>query len=322
MKKPQPGEKRKRYNDFKGFLLDRFGCRVYKLQIDAGFTCPNRDGKVATGGCIYCDGRGSALRQKGTLPPVAEQIRSGKSLYRNLRGAAKFIAYFQTFTNTYAPVEKLRALYDEALAQEDVIGLSIGTRPDCVDEEILRLLQGYAGEKHVWIEYGLQSIHDRTLQVLNRGHDAATFIEAVRKTAGRGLFICTHIIVGLPGESREEMIETARAVAAQPIDGIKIHSLLALRGTEAGRLYEEGKIPLMTREEYVSTVCDILEILPPSMVIQRLTAEGYRDIYLGPDWAANKLQVLNAIDREMEKRDTYQGALWAQDQGQRNKDKG
>lgn len=259
------------------------------------------------GGCAYCDGRGSGLRQKGSLPRVAEQIAAGKALYRNLRGAAKFIAYFQTFTNTYAPVEKLRALYDEALAQPDVVGLSIGTRPDCVDDEILGLLEGYAGRSHVWVEYGLQSIHDRTLERMNRGHDAARFVEAVRRTAGRGLFICTHIILGLPGETRHEMIETAEAVAALPVDGIKVHSLLALRGTEVGRLFEEGKIELMTQEDYVSTVCDILEVLPPSMTVQRITAEGYRDIYLGPEWAQNKLKVLNAIDRELEKRDSWQG---------------
>jgi uncharacterized protein len=315
MPTPEFWKNRKRYYDFKSFLVNRFGCRVHKLQIDAGFTCPNRDGKVAWGGCAYCDGRGSNLRQKGPLPSVAEQIRSGKVLYRNLRGAAKFIAYFQTFTNTYAPTEKLKALYEEALAQEDVIGLSIGTRPDCIDEEVLRLLQGYAKTRHVWIEYGLQSIHDRTLARMNRGHDAAAFIEAVRMTAGRGIFICTHIIVGLPGETREQMLETASTLATLPVDGVKIHSLLALRGTEVGRLCEEGAIALPGKDDYVATVCDILEILPPSMVIQRLTAEGYRDICLGPDWAQNKLKVLNAIDRELEKRDTWQGARFAAPKG-------
>ena len=308
----QPGfsKSKKRYRDFKSFLVERFGCRVYKLQIDAGFTCPNRDGTLAAGGCAYCDGRGSALRLKGPLPPVEEQIRAGKALYRNLRGAAKFIAYFQTFTNTYAPVERLRAIYDEALAQPDVVGLSVGTRPDCVDDDTLRLLEGCAKRSHVWVEYGLQSIHDRTLKRINRGHDAAAFVEAVRRTAGRGLFICAHVILGLPGETRADMVETARAVAALPIDGIKVHSLLALRGTEVGRLFEEGKIELMTQEDYVSAVCDVLELLPPSVVVQRITAEGYRDIYLGPDWAQNKLKVLNAIDRELEKRDTYQGSRY------------
>jgi radical SAM protein (TIGR01212 family) len=307
MPKPDFWKNRKRYYDFKSFLVNRFGCKVHKLQIDAGFTCPNRDGKIAVGGCAYCDGRGSSLRQKGALPAVAEQVRSGKALYRNLRGAAKFMAYFQTFTNTYAPPDRLRALYDEALSQENIVGLSIGTRPDCVDEEILRLLEGYAKRTHVWVEYGLQSIHDRTLASMNRGHDAAKFVDAVRRTAGRGLFICTHIILGLPGETRADMLETARAVAALPVDGIKIHSLLALRGTQVGRLFEEGRISLLSQEDYVSTVCDILELLPPTMAIQRLTAEGYRDIYLGPDWAQNKLRVLNAIDRELEKRDTWQG---------------
>ena len=322
MTKPELWKNRKRYYDFKSFLVNRFGCRVYKLQIDAGFTCPNRDGKLAVGGCAYCDGRGSILRQQGPLPSVTEQIRSGKGLYRNLRSAAKFIAYFQTFTNTYGPVGKLKALYEEALTQEDVIGLSIGTRPDCIDDEILRLLEDYAKRSHIWIEYGLQSIHDRTLQRMNRGHDAATFFDAVKKTVGRGLFICTHIIVGLPGEKREQILETARTIATLPIDGIKIHSLLALRGTEVGRLYQEGKIALLSQEDYVATVCDILEILPPSMVVQRLMAEGYRDICLGPDWASNKLKVLNTIDRELEKRDTWQGARWVQDKGHRTEEKG
>jgi radical SAM protein (TIGR01212 family) len=309
--KPTFWNNRKRYYDLKSYWVNRFGYRVHKLPIDAGFTCPNRDGSVATGGCVYCDGRGSALRRAGTLPSVGEQIRRGQAFYRGRGKAEKFIAYFQTFTNTHAPVEKLRALYDEALAEEDVIGLSIGTRPDCIPEETLALIRSYAERRHVWLEFGLQSIRDRTLREINRGHDAAVFRDAVQRAGGGPILICVHIIVGLPGETHEDMMETARAIAGLPIDGIKIHSLLALRGTPLGERYARGEMEFMTREAYVETVCDILEVLPPEMVIQRLTADGYRDIFLGPAWAGNKLAVLNAIDCELERRDAWQGKRYS-----------
>lgn len=307
MSKPSLWNNTKRYCDLKSFWLNRFGCRVYKLQIDAGFTCPNRDGTVSRGGCIYCDGRGSRLRQVGHLPSVAEQIRRGKEYYKRNRNAGKFIAYFQTFTNTYAPLEQLKELYDEALAEEDVIGLSVGTRPDCVPDGIIDLFQDYTRERHIWLELGLQSIHDRTLRLINRGHSAAAFLEAVHRISGSDIHICTHIIVGLPGETREDILETARAIATLPIHGIKIHSLLALKGTVIGDLYEKGEITMFSRDDYVTIVCDILEILPPEMVIQRLTADGYRDIFIGPKWAVNKMEVLNAIDRELDRRNSFQG---------------
>ena len=307
MSKPSLWNNTKRYYDLKSFWLNRFGCRVCKLQIDAGFTCPNRDGTVSRGGCTYCDGRGSRLRQIGPLPSVAEQIRRGKEYYKKNRNAGKFIAYFQTFTNTYAPVEKLKELYDEAMAEEDVIGLSVGTRPDCIPSGIIDLFQDYARKKHVWLELGLQSIHDRTLRLINRGHPAAAFLDAVHRLSGSDIHICTHIIVGLPGETREDILETARAIATLPIHGIKIHALLALRGTVVGDLYEKREIIMFSRDDYVRTVSDILEILPPEMVIQRLTADGYRDIFLGPKWSVNKMEVLNAIDRELDRRNTYQG---------------
>jgi radical SAM protein (TIGR01212 family) len=295
----------KRYNDLKSYWRNLFGCNVHKLQIDAGFTCPNRDGHVATGGCIYCDGRGSKLRQRGVLPSVAEQIASGKKYYKPQ--AAKFIAYFQTFTNTYAPVIKLRALYDEALAQEDVIGLSIGTRPDCLGPDVVELLSGYAEKYHIWVELGLQSVHDKTLQFINRGHNFKQFSNAVDALAGRGLNICVHIIIGLLNERDEDVLITAKTIAAMPVNGIKIHSLLALEGTALGEIYKKGAISMITKEKYVSLVADVLEVLPREMVIQRLTADGYRDIFLAPDWALNKLDVLNSINKELERRESYQG---------------
>lgn len=311
MPKPEFWNNSKRYYDLKTFFVNTFGCTVYKLQIDAGFTCPNRDGTAGQGGCIYCDGRFSRLRQQGPLPSVTEQIKNGKEFYREKRGAQKFIAYFQTATNTYAPAEKLRALYNEALSQDDVVGISVGTRPDCVPDEVIRLFEGYARDRHVWLEYGLQSVHDRTLELINRGHDFETFRDAVERTAGRGINICVHIIVGLPGETREDIMQTARVLATLPIQGIKIHLLLALSGTPLGDLYEKGEVRMMAKDEYVAAVCDILEVLPPGMVIQRLTADGYRDIYLAPGWGTNKMAVLNAIDGELERRDSWQGKLWS-----------
>ena len=308
MAKPDFWKNNKRYYDLKSYWRNLFGRNVYKISIDAGFTCPNRDGHVAVGGCIYCDGRGSKLRQKGELPSVASQIASGKKYYS--AQASKFIAYFQTFTNTYAPVAKLQALYDEALGQEDVIGLSIGTRPDCLGPDVIELLGGYAKKYHIWVELGLQSVNDKTLQLINRGHNFQQFLDAVKALAGGSLNICVHIIIGLPGESDEDVLKTARTLAALPIHGIKIHSLLALEGTPLGEMYKNNAIQIITKEKYVSLVADVLEILSSNMVIQRLTADGYRDIFLAPDWAMNKLGVLNAINRELERRDSYQGRCY------------
>ena len=308
MAKPDFWKNSKNYYDLKSYWRNLFGCNVHKLAIDAGFTCPNRDGHVAMGGCIYCDGRGSKLRQKEELPSVADQITSGKKYYS--AQASKFIAYFQTFTNTYAPVEKLRKLFDEALAQEDVIGLSIGTRPDCLGPDVIELLGGYAKKYHIWVELGLQSVHDKTLQFINRGHNFKQFLDSVNSLAGRGLNICVHIIIGLPEESDEDVLTTAKAIAALPINGIKIHSLLALEGTALGEMYKKGSVCMITKEKYVSLVADVLEILPPKMVIQRLTADGYRDILLAPDWAMNKLEVLNSINKELERRKTFQGRYY------------
>jgi radical SAM protein (TIGR01212 family) len=238
---------------------------------------------------------------------VTEQIKKGMAYYTVHRQAGKFIAYFQTFTNTYGDLEHLKELYDEALAPPDVLGLSIGTRPDCVPAAVLDLLENYAKTHHIWLELGIQSIHDRTLTLLNRGHNRERFIEAVGRIQGRGIHLCVHIIVGLPGETRRDILETARILAGLPIQGIKIHSLLALQGTVLGNLYENGSISMISKEEYVTTVCDILEILPPEMVIQRLTADGYKDIFLGPAWAVNKMDVLNNIDGELKRRQTWQG---------------
>ena len=311
MSKPSFWQNEKPYYDLKSYWRNVFGCKVYKLQIDAGFTCPNRDGKIGYGGCTYCDGRGSRLRQQGTLPSVSEQLQLGKRHYEKLRGAHRYVAYFQTFTNTYGPLSHLKALYDEALSEEGVIGLAIGTRPDCVPDEVLELLQEYARRHHIWLEFGLQTINEQTLLSLNRGHTAAQFIDAAGGAGDRGIHICVHLIVGLPGESWDDVMETTRVLASLPIHGVKIHSLLALRGTSMGLAFAKGEIALMPLQDYVRTVCDILERLPPSVVVQRLTADGYGDIFLGPSWAVNKLGVLNAIHDEFRRRGTWQSYRYA-----------
>jgi hypothetical protein len=201
----------------------------------------------------------------------------------------------------------LQRIYDEALSNSDVIGLSIGTRPDCLAPETIELLAAYARQHHVWLELGLQSIHDKTLQRINRGHNVEQFYSTVRAISGKNINLCVHIILGLPGEDEKDILQTAEAIAALPVNGIKIHSLLALEGTALGEMYKKGEVKMITKNKYVSLVCDILEIMPPQIVIQRLTADGYRDIFLDPAWAMNKLDVLNSINQELEKRNSYQG---------------
>ncbi len=305
----------KRYNDFNSFLRRTFGCRVQKVTIDAGFTCPNRDGRVGWGGCIYCDARGSGAFGIERRRSVKAQVEIGMHRLKERYNAQKFIAYFQAFTNTYAPVEVLKKLYDEALQFDDVIGLAIGTRPDCVPEPVLQLIESYSRRYQVWVEYGLQSIHDQTLALINRGHTYADFVDAVQRTKGRGILICAHVIIGLPDESDAEIMETAKGVASLGLDAIKIHSLYVVEGTPLAKLYRRGKfyvggIPLwrtLDFDEYVELACDFLEYLPPQMIIQRLVGEGSRDTLVAPLWILQKDAILKAIDRELERRDSYQG---------------
>lgn len=300
----------KPYYDLKSYYLNNFSDRVYKVQIDAGFTCPNRDGSRGSSGCSYCDGRGSQLRQQGPLPSVTAQLEAGKKLYRRLRKATRFVAYFQTFTNTYGEIKELRRLYEEALAVEDVVGLSIGTRPDTMSPEVVSLLDEFSKEYDVWLEYGLQSMHPESLKKIGRGHTVDEFHAAVDMLSASSIKLCVHAIIGLPWESREMVWQTADFIARLPVDGVKIHSLLLLDGTP---LYEDYKLKpfsLLTRDEYVSYVAGFLERLPPEVVIQRLTAEGYRDIFIAPDWARNKLQVLQHLDRYQKEHDSYQGKTY------------
>ena len=301
----------KPYYDLKSYYRNHLGERVYKVQIDAGFTCPNRDGSRGVGGCSYCDGRGSQLRQKGPLPSVREQLEEGKRLYKRLRQATRFVAYFQTCTNTYGELSKLRQLYEEALSVDEVVGLSVGTRPDAITGEVVEMLAGFCSDYDVWIEYGLQSMHSESLERINRGHSLEEFVGAVEMLSGSGIKLCVHAIIGLPWETREMVFQTADFVAHLPIDGVKIHSLLLLKGTPLYADFLARPFSLLSRAEYVGRVAGFLERLSPEVVIQRLTAEGYRDIFVAPDWARNKLQVLQHLDRYQKEHGSYQGKMWS-----------
>jgi len=296
------------YLAFGDYLKDKYGCKVYKVTIDAGFTCPNRDGKLGTGGCIYCNNRGFSPNTRQPRSSVTEQLERGMKFLRQRYKAEKFISYFQAFTNTYAPLEKLEKLYRESLVPEDVVGLSVGTRPDCCGEEVVGLLAELARGHEVWIELGLQSIHDSTLERINRRHDFRSFTDAVERIHSRpGLKICAHVILGLPGETREMMIESAGVLSDLGIEGIKIHLLHVLKDTELERMYEQGEIEMFGFNEYVQLVADYLEKLDPGIVIQRLTADGPSDILVAPRWALEKKRTIDKIEKELLKRGSRQG---------------
>lgn len=299
----------KRYSDLNAYFRETFGCRVQKITVDAGFSCPNRDGSISSGGCIYCNERGSGTGNHSKGMSITDQLEAGKHALSRRYKAEKFIAYFQSFTNTYAPVDRLRKVYDEALAVSGIVGLSIGTRPDCVDDAVLALLENYAQSRLVWIEYGLQSVHDKTLTLINRGHDFACFEKAVQATRGRGINICAHVILGLPGETRAHMMETARRLAQMDIDGIKLHLLYVVRGTRLADMYQAGEYRCLSQAEYVGLVCDFLERLPITVVIQRLTGDPHPQELLAPEWSLKKGETLSLIRETLEKENRYQGRL-------------
>ncbi len=296
----------KRYNQFSEELKRQFGCRVHRISVDAGFTCPNRDGSVGSGGCIFCSDRGSGSFGIARGESVANQLELGKEVMVRKYKAKKFLAYFQPYSNTYAPTETLRQLYDAALEVEEIVGLIVGTRPDCLPEETLQLLADYHRRTWFWLELGLQSAVDRTLRAIGRGHDLATFLGAARRAKSLGIRLCVHVILGLPGESREEMLATPAILNDLGVDGVKIHLLHVNRDTPLAKMYELGELQLPERDEYVSLVCDFLERLDPRIFIQRLTGDGGKDL-VAPQWSAAKFEVLNAIDDELERRGTWQG---------------
>ncbi|MBR1812792.1 MAG: TIGR01212 family radical SAM protein [Lachnospiraceae bacterium] len=285
-------------------LKSRFGCKVYKLSLSSGCTCPNRDGTKGFTGCTFCSEGGSG-DFAASFMPIASQIEEAKK-----RVAAKFpkdqpeetrkyIAYFQSFTNTYGDTRRLRALYTETIRRPEICALSVGTRPDCLEEEKVRMLADLNREKPVWVELGLQTIHEKTARRFHRGYELAVFEDAYRRLKEEGLTVIVHVILGLPGESREDILETVRYLAnlEPPLDGIKLQLLHILKGTEMGREYEREPFPLLTLEEYGALVVDCLRLLPKSTVVHRITGDGPKKLLIAPLWSADKKKVLNTINR-------------------------
>ncbi len=298
------------YYSLNSYLRDLFGERVQKITLDAGLTCPNRDGRVGYGGCLYCNARGSGTGAAAQGFSLRQQLEDGIARLAKRYQAKKFIAYFQSFSNTYAPVAHLRQLYDTALASPQVVGLSIGTRPDCLEPEVLELLQTYTANYLIWLELGLQSAHDRTLRLLNRGHDVACFVKAVESTQAYGLPVVAHVILGLPGEEREDMLATARLLAALPLAGVKIHLLYVIQGTRLAQLYQSGAYTPLSQEAYTDIVVAFLELLPSQLVIHRLTGDPHPQELVAPVWCLDKAGVLQHIKKTFATRQTFQGRLW------------
>lgn len=299
----------KRYNQYSAYLKNKFGVKVYKITLDAGFSCPNRDGVISKGGCIFCDEGGSFSQAHSNLLSIEDQIEAGIETLSKRFKAEKFMSYFQAYSNTYKPVKELEKIYNSALKRDEIVGISIGTRPDCVDEEKLNLIAGYKDDYYTWVEYGLQSIHDKTLKRINRGHDYDCFLRAYEKTKEKGINVCVHVIFGL-WETHDEIMQTAQKLAELGVDGVKIHMLCALENTKLADMYARGEIDFMSEEEYVQTVCDFLEYLPKNTTIHRLAGNGLKKNLIAPRWLGAKLDCLNKIDRELIKRNSYQSSKY------------
>jgi radical SAM protein (TIGR01212 family) len=300
----------KLYNDYNSYLRERYGCKVYRIGLDAGFTCPNRDGTKGVGGCIYCNADGSRASYAKAKETIGWQLESRMVYLKKYKKARKFIAYFQAFTNTYGPTARLKEAYDKVLKFDDIVGISIGTRPDTIDREKLKLISSYKERYEVWIEYGLQSVHDRTLKTLNRMTDFADFVAAVGMTKEYGLKVSAHVILGLPGETRDDMLQTAGCLSELGIDGVKIHLLHVLKGSALEEMYRQGKVRLLDKDEYVGLVCDFLENLSSDVIIQRITGEGEKSTHVAPAWALDKTSVIQSIEEVFLKRGTRQGSCY------------
>ena len=292
------------------YLRRRFGQKVYKISIDGGFTCPTRDGTLDTRGCIFCSIRGSGDFSEDRNLTVTEQIEKGKRRVEAKMpktcadaseevGTNRYIAYFQAFTNTYAPVSRLRDLYSEAINHPDIVAISIGTRPDCLPKDVLELLGELNQVKPVWVELGLQTIHERSAEYIRRGYPLPVYDKAVAELKTRDIEVITHVILGLPGESREEMLESVKYVGDSGADGIKLQLLHVLQGTDLARDYTEGKFSCMTMEEYVDLIYDAISLLPEDMVVHRMTGDGDKKILIAPMWSADKKRVLNALNKKV-----------------------
>jgi uncharacterized protein len=296
------------YRTFNSYLVEKFGTRVYGVPVNLGFACPNRDGTRAFGGCSFCDERGGGAPTIKPASAVATQLQDGIARITRRYKAQKFLTYFQAFTNTYAPEGILRPLYESGLAHPDVVGMCVGTRPDCVPDHILDLLAEFSRRTFVLLEMGLQTVHNRTLEAVNRAHTAGEFFEALSRAKARGLTVATHLIFGLPGEDREMMLETVRQVAASPVDAVKIHQLCVYRGSPIELDYRQGRLNVLDEDFYAELVVDALELLPPEKIVMRLVAEGKKTELVAPTWSYDKFTTMDKIRQEFARRATRQGS--------------
>jgi radical SAM protein (TIGR01212 family) len=294
------------YFAYNFFLRQKFGQRVQKVSIDAGFTCPNVDGTVAIGGCTFCDNRSFSPSRRVPRQSISEQIDDGIRRLKKRYRCEKFIAYFQPATNTYAPAARLRPLYEQALAHPQIVGMAIGTRPDCVPDDVLDLLTEIAGRTYLSIEYGMQTMHDRSLDWMNRGHHHDATLDAIERSQGRGFEICAHIMLGLPGESHADMLDTAREVARLNVDAVKIHNLYAVKHTPLADQVARGEVSLIERDEYIQVLVDFLELLPPTCLVERVSGEAPPDYFIGPAWCLDKPAIRLALHAELSRRGTCQ----------------
>lgn len=297
-----------RYRSLSSWLKEQFRGPVRKITLDAGLGCPNRDGTMGTDGCIYCNPRGSGTGADAGGVPLKEQVDRGIAFLSKRYKCNKFIAYFQSFTNTYAEPERLSRIYAEALDRPEVVGLAVGTRPDCVPDPVLDVLSDIARNRLVWIEYGLQSIHDKTLHLINRGHGSGAFLDAIRRTRERGMLSVAHLILGLPGESKGDMVETARAVADSGAWGVKLHPLYVIRGTALERMLQAGKYVPMSQEACTEAILSVMRVLHPDMVIHRMSSDPHEEELEAPSWMLQKREVRKHLEQAMERIEFRQGS--------------
>ena len=295
------------YRSFNQTMRERFGCKMYKIALDGGFTCPNRDGTLGTRGCIFCSGRGSGDFTFGG-EDIEKQIEYAAALIAPKNKGGKYIAYFQNFTSTYGSMEKLRKLYYKAVSHPLVAAISIGTRPDCLPDETVELLREINKIKPVWVELGLQTVHGKTAEYIRRGYPLSVYDDAVKRLKAAGIEVITHMIIGLPGETAEDIAETARYIGQSGVNGIKLQLLHVLKGTDLAKDYEAGKFTLPTLEEYVSVLADCIRLLPENVVIHRMTGDGAKAELIAPLWSADKKRVLNTINRFFEENNVMQGS--------------
>lgn len=300
----------KRYHTWNHHLRSQFNHKIFKVALDGGFDCPNRDGTVAFGGCTFCSAAGSGDFAGNRTDSLVKQFHDIKEKMHQKWKSGKYMAYFQAYTNTHAPIDVLREKFETVLSQENVVGLSIATRPDCLPDEVIEYLAELNKRTYLWVELGLQTIHEQTSQLINRAHDLQCYLDGVKKLRKHNINVCTHIINGLPLENKEMMMETALQVAKMDVQGIKIHLLHLLKGTPMVKQYQKGLLQFLTFEDYIDLVCDQLEILPPEMIIHRITGDGPINLMIGPMWSTNKWKVLNAIDSELKRRDSWQGKFY------------